>query len=212
MKYRSLFSISFLLIAVLSMAQSKDTLSFKYCSVCKNQNKSFGRKLLQGTGLSWGYQSIALSILYASPKSFSGWEKPSAALYRKNLKRAFTHPPVVDHDPWYVNYVGHPYQGAAYFNSYRSQGAQFWQAGLLSVAHSCIWEYLLEGGNEQPSIQDLIVTPIVGSLLGEGIHQATMAMSRNGFKWYEGIFVSIFNPMYAINNGFKTKRTQPANP
>ena len=58
-------------------------------------------------------------------------------------------------------------------------------------------------GMEQPSIQDLIVTPLAGSLLGELIHFGTVQMSRNGFKWYEKAFVCIFNPMFAINNGFR---------
>lgn len=93
--------------------------------------------------------------------------------------------------------------------AYRSQGAKFWQAGLMSFAHSSIWEYFIESGFEQPSIQDLFVTPIVGSLFGELMHFSAIKMSKNGFKWYEATFVSLFNPMFAINNGFKPFNTKP---
>ncbi len=193
-------------------AQQADTLSFEYCGVCKNRDKSFGRKLLQGSGLVFGCEGISLTILYLSPKSFSKWERPTAESYRQNLKNAFTKLPVVDKDHWYINYLGHPYQGAYLYNALRSQGAKTWQSALFATTHSFIWEFVLEGGNERPSIQDIIVTPLAGSLLGEGIHQATMAMSRNGFKWYEGIFVVVFNPMFVINNGLKAGRTTPFKP
>ncbi len=171
--------------------------------VLRNEHSSFARKMLRGSGMVFGYDALALTILYASPSSFSHWYNINSANYRANMKIAFTKPPVVDHDPWYVNYVGHPYQGSCTYNAVRSQHATFWQAGLFAIGHSLIWEYLLESGNERPSVQDLIVTPFVGSLLGELIHQATIRMARNGYTWYEGIFVSVFNPMFAINNGFR---------
>ncbi len=171
--------------------------------VLRNEYSSFARKMLRGSGMVFGYDALALGILYASPPSFSHWYNINSSNYRNNMKIAFTQPPVVDHDPWYVNYFGHPYQGSCTYNAVRSQRATFWQAGLFTIGHSLIWEYLLESGNERPSVQDLIVTPIVGSLLGELIHQATVRMARNGYTWYEGIFVSVFNPMFAINNGFR---------
>ncbi|MFN8286653.1 MAG: DUF3943 domain-containing protein [Chitinophagales bacterium] len=80
----------------------------------------------------------------------------------------------------------------------------WWQSGLFSLGHGMLWEYVIEGGMEQPSVQDIIVTPVAGSLLGELFHFSTLRMSRNGFKWYEKLFVCVFNPMFALNNGFKT--------
>lgn len=177
----------------------------------RNQQAGFARKFLRGTGLAFGFNALALTILYATPYSFSKWYTPNPASYRENMRIAFTKPPQVDHDWWYINYIGHPYQGACYYNAVRSQGAKFWQAGLFAIGHSLVWEYVLESGNERPSVQDMVVTPVVGSLLGELIHQATMAMAKNGFRWYEGIFVSVFNPMFAINNGFRFARKPTRN-
>tara|TARA_R110000772_G_scaffold53043_5_gene121462 strand:+ start:486 stop:725 length:240 start_codon:yes stop_codon:yes gene_type:complete len=65
-----------------------------------------------------------------------------------------------------------------------------------------LWEYVWEAGFEQPSIQDLLVTPVAVIVLGEFIHIATINMSKNGFRWYEIIFVTGLNPAYAINNRF----------
>ena len=120
-------------------------------SVIRNQEKSFGRKFLQGSGLVFRYEGISLAILYASPSSFSNWQKPTARNFKENMKRAFTYPPVIDNDKWYINYVGHPYQGVCTYNALRSQGSTMWQSSLFTIGHSFAWEYLIESGNEQTS-------------------------------------------------------------
>ena len=119
------------------------------------------------------------------------------------MRRAYTAPPVFDHDKLYINYIGHPYQGTVFYNAVRSQNAKMWQSALFTLGQVYVWEYVIEAGLEQPSIQDLIVTPITGILLGEGIHRATVAMAKNGFTWYEATAVVIINTMFAINNGFR---------
>jgi hypothetical protein len=175
----------------------------------RNEQAPFGRKVLLGSGEVLGYNVLITSLLFVLPRQISNWRNITAADVRQQYRRSFTRPPVVDGDVWYINYIGHPYQGACYYNALRSQGGKFWQAGLFSLGHSLIWEYAAEGGLEQPSIQDLIVTPIAGSLLGELIHFGTIRMSRNGFTWYEKVFVCLFNPMFAINNGFKYAGVPP---
>lgn len=171
--------------------------------ILRNQMAPFGQKVLRGAGLVLAAQSVTVGLLFALPERTSNWDRSALGNFGTHFKEAFQKPPVIDGDKWYINYLGHPYQGAYYYNAYRSQGAKFWQAGLFCIGHSLMWEYLVESGFERPSVQDLIVTPIAGSLLGELFHFATVRMSRNGFKWYEATFVSVFNPMYAINNGFK---------
>ena len=178
-------------------------------SFLRNEQAPFGRKVLLGSGEVLGYNMLVTTLLFVLPRQISNWRNITAADVRQQYHRSFTSPPAVDGDVWYINYVGHPYQGACYYNALRSQGAKFWQAGLFSLGHSLIWEYVAEGGLEQPSIQDLIVTPIGGSLLGELIHFGTVRMSRNGFTWYEKAFVCLFNPMFAINNGFKYAGVPP---
>jgi hypothetical protein len=110
--------------------------------------------------------------------------------------------PVWDQDDWVINYVGHPLAGSYYYSSVRSQNANWWQSLLFATAQSFIWEYMIEGAAEKPSIQDLIVTPIGGAMIAEPVHQITMNMRKNGFRFIEKVFVLLLNPMFVINNGF----------
>jgi hypothetical protein len=88
----------------------------------------------------------------------------------------------------------------------RSQGAGFWASAAYGLAQSMIWEYIIEGWFERPSIQDMIVTPLAGALVGELSHMATLQMQKNGFSLSEKIIVTLINPSWTINNGFKTKK------
>jgi hypothetical protein len=173
--------------------------------VLKNEDAKFSKKLLRGTIITLGYHASITALLLVVPQEISKWNTSN---YRNQFVNAYTHPPVIDNDKWYINYVGHPYQGAFYYNSMRSQGAKIWQSGLFCLGSTWLWEYSIEAGFEQPSIQDLIVTPCAGILLGELFHFSTIKMSRNGFKWYEKIFVCVFNPTFAMNNGFKYANTK----
>jgi hypothetical protein len=74
---------------------------------------------------------------------------------------------------------------------------------LFGLSQALLWEYGWEAGVEQPSIQDLITTPIGGAIIGEVMHVATLAMGKHGFTWYEIITVCALNPAYALNNGFR---------
>lgn len=170
----------------------------------KQKDSSFGNKFLRGVAFSAAYDlSIGVYLAFA-PKDVSKWDK--FEMTTENFINAYTKAPVWDHDLWTTNYLGHPYQGGFYYNSIRSQGGTIAQSALFSLGQSLIWEYALESWMEQPSIQDLVVTPVLGSLFGEITHVATIKMSKNGFKWYEIALVCALNPSYAINNGFKTKR------
>lgn len=168
----------------------------------RNEAGTFGRKIWRGSIPIITFEAIGYGILAVLPPEISQWEDVDDR-YTRNWKNSYTKPPVFDQDLWYVNYIGHPYQGTLLYNAVRSQNANIWQSSLFCLGHTVLFEYVIEAGIEQPSIQDLIVTPLTGVLLGEGIHRGTIAMAKNGFKWYEATAVIIFNPMFAINNGFK---------
>ena len=171
-----------------------------------HSEKPFGNKLILGSAYSLGYNAVIMTTLILSPESISQWDRKEVfkgAAMKEQYRLTFTTPPVKDHDLFLVNYVGHPYQGSFYYNAVRSQGAPVWQSSVFTLMHSLLWEYVWEGGLEQPSIQDLIITPLGGILLGELSHRATLAMRKNGFQWYEIIATCIINPAFAINNGFK---------
>ena len=176
-------------------------------------SRSLKNKFWRSVGYSSTYNATMGLALVLMPYEISKWSRThnfKISVILNQYKSSFTKPPVFDNDLFVVNYLGHPYQGAFYFNTIRSQGGTFWQSSLFNLTQSFIWEYVWEGGLESPSIQDLIVTPIIGSLVGELSHRATLAMLKNGFKWYEKVAVCIINPAYLINNGFKLKHKNNA--
>jgi len=168
--------------------------------VLRNSEATFGLKMLRGGLLVHGFEAGAFAILAALPRSISQWDEISGQSISQQYRRTFSAPPRPDTDHWYINYIAHPYQGMLFYNSVRSQNAKVWQSSLYTVGHVLVWEYALEGGLEQPSIQDLIVTPLAGIALGELAHFCSMRMARNGFKWYETATIFIINPMFALNN------------
>ncbi len=122
--------------------------------------------LIRDTWYFIGYQVATIGILYMMPENFSGWsdkqkEEYSLSIWWDNV----THP-AWDTDDDYINYVLHPYWGAAYFVRARERGYDNKQAFWYSVLLSSAYEFGAEAFFEQPSIQDLIVTPVIGSLVG----------------------------------------------
>lgn len=143
------------------------------------------------------------TIMIVLPKSITNWDEQYWLYFGRNFKRAFTSPPVWDQDPWPINYIGHPLQGAVFFNSLRSQNCSFALSAGFNIFHTLLWEYAIESIMEQPSAQDLIVTPITGIALGELFHFLTKKMRRGGFTTGEKILVTLINPAYVVNNGYK---------
>ncbi len=152
----------------------------------------------------WGGTFVGMfGVLMLMPRSVTKWEEGYIDDAISNLDRAFSEPPVWDEDHWEINYIGHPYAGSLYYNTIRAQGGSMLSSFLFSAFVSTGWEYVYEGVAEQPSIQDLFVTPVAGAILGELIHQATLGMKKNGYSIFEAAFVTIFNPMHVIMNGYK---------
>ncbi len=146
-----------------------------------------------------------MGVLMILPRSVTKWEDDYFEEALLNINRAFTKPPVWDKDDWKMNYVGHPYAGSIYYNLIRSRGGTQFQSFLFNAFISTGWEYLYEGFAEQPSTQDLIVTPVIGSFVGELSHQATKMMKKNGFNLFEKIVTLVINPAYVVMNGYQVR-------
>jgi hypothetical protein len=158
------------------------------------------RSLLTITGIELA-AGVALAFL---PQNFSRWDSDVLSRAMANLKRAWTTPPVWDEDIFFHNFLGHPYAGAFYYNMVRSQGATAWQSFGYALFQSTFWEYVLEAMAEQPSIQDLFITPVIGSLLGELFHSWSLRILRSGhLNFGEKALVFFLNPAYVVNNGFR---------
>jgi hypothetical protein len=183
-----------------------------YLSAVSNPGESFypmtlSKRFWTSTGqVAVGY-GLFLTILFISPPAYTKWDNyfgEELLLHAgSKLKDAWTRPPVWDHDTYFTNYICHPYAGSFYYNTMRTKGGSAAASFGFSVFSSTLWEYGLEAFFEQPSIQDLIVTPIVGSIVGEAVHRLTLEMSIGGFNFPEKLAVLFLNPSYVMNHGFK---------
>ena len=167
----------------------------------RNESAGIWKKIGRAELFIGGAELFGITVLMLSPKEVTGWSPDWTQEAWRNVKRSLSAAPVWDDDDWQLNYIGHPVAGSYYYNSLRSQNASIFHSFLFATAQSFIWEYFIEATAEKPSTQDLIITPIVGSILGESTHLLTMNMRRNGFNFFEKVFVVIFNPLFVLNNG-----------
>lgn len=84
-----------------------------------------------------------------------------------NLRKGF----YWDNDNFSTNLFNHPYHGSLYHNAARSNGMNYWQSGLFTLGGSLMWELFMEC--ELPSKNDLIMTTIGGSALGEMLFRSS---------------------------------------
>ncbi len=134
------------------------------------------------TGMYIGMAAITFGVLWVGPEGVSRWDKEKmktdglTGRWTENIHAG----PVWDEDDWELNYLAHPYAGAIYYMTARSCGFRWWESfGYSVIMSSFFWEYGLEAFAEVPSWQDLIVTPTVGSILGEGFWIAKKAIVKN---------------------------------
>lgn len=150
-----------------------------------------------------------MGVLWMLPETSTGWDKEkiqnTGAInnYFKNIKNG----PVWDHDKPIYNYVGHPLAGAAYYTMARHRGLDRMQSfGYSFMMSTFFWEFGFEAFAEKPSIQDLIVTPVIGSTLGEMLYQIEHKIDENdgqilGSKTLGKIVKVILNPMGSVSIG-----------
>lgn len=112
------------------------------------------------------YQVVSLGLLYMAPESVSNWtpEKKESVNFDKWWNNVSN--PQWDSDDWWINYGLHPYWGAAYFVRARLRGYDSRSSFWYSFALSSVYEFGVEAIFEEPSIQDIFVTPALGAVLG----------------------------------------------
>jgi len=153
----------------------------------------------------------SVSFLTFLPQSVTSWNMEE--LQKKSLsERWFEHistPPVWDHDHWSINFIGHPISGSWYYMMARNDGLSMSESATFSVLMSTFfWEYGYEAVAETPSIQDLIFTPLIGSILGEGMFILEGKLDQNGgllfgSKIIGNISYFFLDPMGNIAYGMK---------
>ncbi len=137
-----------------------------------------------------------LFVLECLPEDATSWNRASiqkVPLFKRWYRNIYVRDPEWDHDKFIFNYVLHPYAGAAYFMAARSCGFSFWGSMLYSFAVSTIgWEFGIEAFMERPSYQDIVITPVVGSLMGEAFYRAKHAIVDRGYELLGSSFLGHF--------------------
>ena len=154
------------------------------------------------TALFLGSQVAIAGLVYLLPGDVTG---ASAAEKNELFDTWWRHVrnPVWDPDPWWVNYLAHPYWGATYYTRARERGFGPVGSFVYSVALSTVFEFGVESFAEPPSYQDLIVTPVAGALLGAFVFEPIRARikAKPELRWYDHSIMIATDPLGALRAG-----------
>ena len=163
----------------------KDHICFSILALLK-------KGLLKNTGLFVGGAVGIMGFLYLLPEDVTSWNKKNftfKSIFDK-WKYNITKGPKFDNDVKFWNYVAHPYWGRVYYMSTRSLGYNPVYSFLYATTMSTfLWEYGFEALAEVPSIQDLILTPVMGSILGELFYLAKREIVKNDYHLLNSRFL-----------------------
>lgn len=174
------------------------------------------RRMWVNTGVLLGAYVGTLLTLECLPEDATAWNRAEiqdVPLFKRWRNHVLRQGPEWDHDNPIFNFVLHPYAGAAYFMAARSCGFNFWRSFLYSACISTIgWEFGIEAFMERPSIQDIFITPIVGSVIGEFFYKAKRSLVDNdyhllGSKVLGNIAVFLVDPLNEFVDLFRGRNT-----
>lgn len=155
------------------------------------------------TAYFFGYQFVVVGILYVLPESVTGWTKEQKESYDFDRWVKNVSNPQWDEDKWYLNYLVHPYWGAVYYIRARERGFDKLESFVYSAFLSALFEFGVEALFEPPSYQDLIVTPLGGTLVGmyvfEPIRQKIKAKGTQQ-EWYDKLALVLTDPLGALSD------------
>jgi hypothetical protein len=183
-----------------------------YLALCLTSSNSFAQngtsnKLTDAAGIKrdllylMGYQAISVGFMYYMPESITGWsDNEKDELGVKQWKRHIQNPHW-DKDHWVMNYVLHPYWGGAYYIRGRERGFSKTESFWISVLFSTVYEFAVESFMEEPSIQDLFVTPIAGTAVGMYFEEVRYRIKNKGvpLSQKDKIILVLTDPLGAIN-------------
>lgn len=153
-------------------------------------------RLWLNAGIFAGAYVGTLAVLECLPEGATNWNRASIEnmpWYERWKRNVIEKGPEWDGDDFVFNYVLHPYAGAVYFMAARSAGFNFYQSLLFCACVSTIgWEFGIEGTMERPSIQDIFITPIVGSLVGELFYKAKRYLVTHDYRLLGSRFLGGF--------------------
>lgn len=198
-----------------SLIPQKDPLVYLYIkdSVVYPPARRDWKRLGYTSSMYLGATVIAFGVLWVMPESVTNWDKEEmkekgiAWKWKENVKAG----PVWDEDDWVLNWITHPYCGGLYYMTSRSAGFSVLESfGYSAIMSTFFWEYGIEAFAEIPSKQDLLITPIFGSMVGEAFFYAKKSILRNDKKVLNSRFWGIttlffIDPFNTILDGLNYK-------
>ncbi len=145
------------------------------------------------TGLELGLALGAGAAWYViDDRNVLDWDKPSLKERLNGEAWRF------DNNGFAINFIFHPLSGAAFHALARSNELGFWSSSATSLIGSTLWEYVIEF-NEKVSINDMMVTPGAGMLIGEFAHKLgvylnaspSSSVGQDVLRWTFGPSVSL---------------------
>lgn len=185
-------------------------------SFSKDVYPKYGRMFANGGVLVSAFVG-SLLVLECLPEDATSWNRaeirnvPPLKRWKHNV---IDIGPKFDKDKAIFNFVLHPYAGAAYFMAARSCGFNFWRSFLFSsVISTVFWEFGIEACMEAPSIQDIFITPIVGSAIGELFYKLKRIIvwhdyRLGGSKILGNVVVFLIDPVNEVINLFRGSDTR----
>jgi hypothetical protein len=104
-----------------------------------------------------------------------------------------------DRDHFNTNAIGHPLAGTIYYQIARGNGLGVGPSFLTSVAASTLWKYFGEP-NQKLSINDLIVTPAAGWVIGEAMYRLGRLFADGEPNMVNCVGAALFSPVAALND------------
>jgi hypothetical protein len=136
----------------------------------RGQDLSFLRTTLVSYVFQWGF---VFAINRGLGKDIRG------SNFKRWLKNITTVPEIPDGDHWITNFIGHPLLGASIYAFYKDRGFTHEQSIAGTFLQSTLFEYTVEGWKKPPSGVDLIVTPVIGSIIGSQVGMNSFLLSSS---------------------------------
>jgi hypothetical protein len=152
----------------------------------------------------FGYELIGTGVVLLLPEVVTGLSLQEKGAIGKDWLHNVQNPHW-DKDRWPVNYIGHPYFGAVYYIRARERGFDPFSSFFFSVLMSGMYEFGVEALFERPSYNDMIVTPVAGSLIGAFVFEPLRDHIRRKTerRWWDHVALTVTDPLGVANSFFE---------
>lgn len=114
-----------------------------------------------------------------------------------------------DNNDFWINFIGHPLDGTAAQALARANDLTLAESFGYSIATSLAWEYLLEY-REKVSLNDILVTPVTGVVLGEFAHRLAQVVNAprppGTERWWHHLLGWTLGPTVALHDWIDAPR------